>query len=196
MEGTENHPETKTLPHFLFFFYSMGVQTVMLIAVLFAKKEIVGIRDSNLIISVLIIQFLGVAGSVLFSRLSKWLGNIKALGIAIFIWIGICVSTYFWVYTPFDFYIIASIVGLVMGGIQSLSRSTYSKLLPETEDHASYFSFFDVCEKIGIVIGTISFGYIEGISGGMRNSILSLIGFFVIGFVVLLTIPKSKELSI
>lgn len=192
--------ELKTIPKLKryltsFFFYSMGVQTVMLTAVLFAKKEIVGIKDSNLIISVLIIQFLGVAGSVLFSRLSKGLGNIKALGIALFIWIGICVGTYFWVYTPIDFYIIASIVGLVMGGIQSLSRSTYSKLLPETEDHASYFSFFDVCEKTGIVIGTISFGYIEGISGGMRNSVLSLIVFFVIGFFVLLTIPKSKELT-
>ncbi len=192
--------ELKTIPRLKrylssFFLYSMGVQTVMLMAVLFAKKEIVGIEDSNLIISILLIQFLGIAGSVLFSRLSRWIGNIRALGIAIFIWIGICVGTYLWVYTPTDFYIIASLVGLVMGGIQSLSRSTYSKLLPETEDHASYFSFFDVCEKIGIVIGTFSFGYIEGITGGMRNSILALIVFFVFGFVVLLTIPKSKNIE-
>jgi UMF1 family MFS transporter len=178
-----------------FFIYSMGVQTVMLMAVLFAKKEIVGMEDSNLIISVLLIQFVGVGGSVLFSRLSGWIGNIKALGIAIFIWIGICVGTYLWVFTPTDFYIIACLVGLVMGGIQSLSRSTYSKLLPETEDHASYFSFYDVCEKVGIVIGTFSFGYIEGISGGMRNSVLALIVFFVLGFVILLTIPKSKSIE-
>lgn len=178
-----------------FFIYSMGVQTVLIMAVLFAKKEIVGMEDSNLIISVLLIQFVGIVGSMLFSRLSKWIGNIKALGVAIFIWIGICVGTYLWVYTPNDFYVIASIVGLVMGGIQSLSRSTYSKLLPETEDHASYFSFYDVCEKVGIVIGTFSFGYIEGISGGMRNSVLALIGFFVIGFIVLLTIPKTKNIE-
>jgi UMF1 family MFS transporter len=179
-----------------FFIYSMGVQTVMIMAVLFAKKEIVGMEDSNLIIAVLIIQFVGVAGSVLFSRLSKWIGNIKALGVAIFIWIGICIGTYLYVYTPFSFYVVAAAVGLVMGGIQSLSRSTYSKLLPETEDHASYFSFYDVCEKVGIVIGMFLFGYIERVSGGMRNSILALITFFVLGFILLLTIPKSKAIEV
>jgi UMF1 family MFS transporter len=178
-----------------FFIYSMGVQTVMIMAVLFAKKEIVGMEDSNLIIAVLLIQFVGVAGSVLFSRLSKWIGNIKALGVSIFIWIGICVGTYLFVYTPNSFYIDACVVGLVMGGIQSLSRSTYSKLLPETEDHASYFSFYDVCEKVGIVIGTLSFGLIEDFSGSMRNSILALMVFFVIGFILLLTIPKSKAIE-
>jgi len=189
--------EIKRLKRFLasFFIYSMGVQTVMLIAVMFAKKEIVGMEDSNLIISVLLIQFVGVGGAVLFSRLSKWIGNIKALGISIFIWIGICIGTYKFVYTPNDFYVVAALVGLVMGGIQSLSRSTYSKLLPETEDHASYFSFYDVCEKIGIVIGMFSFGLIEGMTGGMRNSILALITFFILGFVILLTIPKEKSIE-
>ena len=82
-----------------------------------------------------------------------------------------------------------------MGGIQSLSRSTYSKLLPETHDNASYFSFYDVCEKVGIVIGMFSLGFIEGFTGGMRNSILALIVFFIIGFLILLTIPKSKNIS-
>ena len=105
-------------------------------------------------------------------------------------------GTYKFVYTSFDFYVVACAVGLVMGGIQSLSRSTYSKLLPVTEDNASYFSFYDVCEKIGIVIGMFSFGAIEGITGGMRNSILSLIVFFIIGFIVLLTIPKTKNVSL
>jgi UMF1 family MFS transporter len=178
-----------------FFIYSMGVQTVMLMAVLFAKKEIVGLEDSNLITSVLLIQFVGIAGSYLFSKISKKIGNIKALGITLVIWIAICIGTYKYVYTPNAFYIVACIVGLVMGGVQSLSRSTYSKLLPETEDNASYFSFFDVCEKIGIVIGMLSFGLIEGITGGMRNSILALIVFFILGFVVLLTIPKTKNVS-
>lgn len=187
----------KQLKRFLiaFFIYSMGVQTVMLMAVLFAKKEIIGLDDGNLIASVLIIQFVGILGSFLFSRLSKIVGNIKALGVSLFIWIGICIGTYAYVYTPNGFYIVAGTVGLVMGGVQSLSRSTYSKLLPETEDHASYFSFFDVCEKIGIVIGMFSFGAIEGITGGMRNSILALITFFILGFLVLLTIPKTKNVS-
>lgn len=187
----------KQLKRFLmaFFIYSMGVQTVMLVAVLFAKKQIVGIDDSNLIISILIIQFVGIAGSYLFSFLSKKIGNIKALGVSLFIWIVACYGTYAYVYTPNSFYVVACAVGLVMGGIQSLSRSTYSKLLPETKDHASYFSFFDVCEKIGIVIGMFSFGIIEGITGGMRNSILALIVFFVVGFLILLTIPKTKYVN-
>jgi len=117
----------------------------MLVAVMFAKKEIIGIEDSNLIVSVLLIQFVGMGGSFLFSRLSNKIGNIKALGVSLFIWIAICYGTYAFVYTPNSFYVVACCVGLVMGGVQSLSRSTYSKLLPETEDHASYFSFFDVC---------------------------------------------------
>jgi UMF1 family MFS transporter len=173
----------------------MGVQTVMLMAVQFAKKEIKGLEDSNLIVSVLLIQFVGILGSFLFSRLSKKIGNIKGLGVSLFIWIGICVGTYQFVYTPNTFYVVACSVGLVMGGVQSLSRSTYSKLLPETEDNASYFSFFDVCEKIGIVIGMLSFGAIEQATGGMRNSLLALITFFVVGFLVLLTIPKTKNVQ-
>jgi UMF1 family MFS transporter len=178
-----------------FFVYSMGVQTVMLMAVLFAKKEIPGLTDTNLIISVLLIQFLGIAGSFLFSKLSAILGNIRALLVALFIWTCICTGTYAFVYAPFQFYVIAALVGLVMGGIQSLSRSTYAKLLPVTEDHASYFSFFDVCEKVGIIIGTFSFGLIEGITGGMRNSVLAIIVFFIVGFLLLLRVPNTKKLQ-
>lgn len=207
----------KQIKRFLssYFLYSMGVQTVMLMAVLFAKKEIrdivaitenvngvtsvhfkeVPIQDAALITSILLIQFLGIAGSYFFSYLSLKLGNIKALGIAIFIWIAICIGTYLFVYSSVSFYIVACSVGLVMGGIQSLSRSTYSKLLPETKDHASYFSFFDVLEKIGIVIGMLSFGFIEGVTGGMRNSILALIVFFIFGFLLLLTVPKTKNVN-
>ena len=173
----------------------MGVQTVMLMAVLFAKKEIAGLEDANLITSVLLIQFVGILGSFLFSRISNKIGNIKTLGLTLFIWIAICIGTYAFVFTPNAFYVIACSVGLVMGGIQSLSRSTYSKLLPETTDNASFFSFYDVCEKVGIVIGMLSFGFIEGVTGSMRNSILALIIFFILGFVVLLTIPKSKNVS-
>lgn len=173
-----------------FFIYSMGIQTVMLMAVMFAKKEIVGLEDSSLIISVLLIQFLAIAGAYLFSFISTRIGNIKAIGINVFVWIVVCMVTYQYVYTPVHFYFIAGAIGLVMGGIQSLSRSTYSKLLPETEDTASFFSFYDVLEKIGIVIGMFSFGYIEGVTGGMRNSVLALIIFFIAGFLILFTIPK------
>jgi MFS transporter, UMF1 family len=188
-----------------FFIYSMGVQTVMLMATLFAKKEItdtvmvngvmqeVPIADSALIISILLIQFLGIAGSHLFSYVSKRIGNLQALGIILFIWVAVCGGIYQFVYTSAAFYIAASVVGLVMGGVQALSRSTYSKLLPDTKDNASYFSFYDVCEKVGIVIGMFSFGFIEGITGGMRNSILALIIFFILGFIVLSTVPSAKQ---
>lgn len=182
-----------------YFFYNMGVQTVMYMAVLFAAKEInwpdEKTKSTSLIISILLIQFLGMAGSFLFSFVSSKIGNIKALGVAIFFWALVCVGVFLFVTEPMHFYITAVCVGLVMGGTQSLSRSTYSKLLPPTEDHASYFSFFDVLEKAGIVIGTFSFGLIEGITGGMRNSVLVLIVFFVIGFLVMLTIPKSKAVE-
>jgi UMF1 family MFS transporter len=193
--------EIRTLPRlkrFLssFFIYSMGVQTIMIMAVLFAKDEIKGLEDFDLIVSILLIQFVGVAGAYLFSKLSSMFGNLKAISISLFIWILICIGTYFFVFTPTGFYITAASVGLVMGGIQSLSRSTYSKLLPdETEDHASYFSFLDVSEKIGIVIGIFLFGYIEGITGSMRSSILVLTAYFIVGFILLLTVPKSNNVK-
>jgi UMF1 family MFS transporter len=131
----------------------------------------------------------------LFSALSKKFGNIQALLFALVIWIFICTGTYRFVYLPTEFYLVAASVGLVMGGIQSLSRSTYAKLLPSTHDHASYFSFYDVCEKIGIVIGTFLFGFIEGFTGGMRNSILALIVFFIAGFLLLLRVPRKKSIE-
>jgi len=179
-----------------YFFYNMGVQTVMYMATLFAAKEIdwpnENYKKTALIVSILLIQFLGVAGSFLFSFISSKIGNIKALLIAIFTWILICVSVFLFINTPMEFYCVAASVGLVMGGIQALSRSTYSKLLPETKDHASYFSFFDVSEKIGIVLGVFAFGFIEGVTGNMRSSVLSLITFFALGFLFLLLVPKNK----
>ena len=80
-----------------------------------------------------------------------------------------------------------------MGGIQSLSRSTYSKMLPETTDHASYFSFYDVCDKLGLVLGTASYGMIEELTGSMRNSVLALILFFMIGLMFLFRASYFKK---
>lgn len=188
-----------TLKKFLsgYFFYNMGVQTVMVVAVLFARNEIVWpdekAKTTSLIVSILIIQFVGILGSFLFSKLSTIIGNIKSLMVAILIWIFICAFTYLVVRTPVHFYIVAFLVGLVMGGIQALSRSTYSKYLPETEDHASFFSFYDAVEKMGMIIGTVSFGIISQVMGGMRTSVLALIVFFVVGF--LLLIPLSKRIQ-
>jgi UMF1 family MFS transporter len=180
-----------------FFFFNMGVQTVMYVATIFGDSEL-HLDTSILIAIVLIIQFVAIGGAYLFSSLSKKFGNIPALIIAIFIWILVCIGAYFCdkrfgVNEQTMFMVLAAVVGMVMGGIQSLSRSTYSKLLPETIDHASYFSFFDVCDKFGTVIGTFAFGFINEMTGSMRNSILVLGSFFIIGIILLLRLRKSSE---
>ncbi len=179
-----------------YFFYNMGVQTIMVVAVLFARNEITWeneqAKTTSLIVSILIIQFVGIAGSFFFSKLSEKIGNIKSLMIAIFIWIFICVFTYMVARMPIHFYIVAFLVGFVMGGIQALSRSTYSKLLPDdTQDNTSFFSFYDVMEKMGMILGTITFGVISEMVGGMRPSILSLIVYFILGFIILFTMKKN-----
>lgn len=174
-----------------FFFYNMGVQTVMYLATYFASQEL-KLETAQLIITVLIIQLVAIGGALIFSRISDRIGNIYTLFLLILVWVGICIFAYF-VTTVYQFYGLAFAVGMVMGGIQSMSRSTYSKLLPPTKDTASYFSFYDVCDKIGTVIGTLSFGYVSEFFGGMRNSVLALMVFFIIGGVLLLFVdPKQK----
>jgi MFS transporter, UMF1 family len=179
-----------------FFFYSMGVQTVMYLAASFGDKEL-GLPGDQLILTVLIIQFVAIGGSFLFALVSKKFGNKISLMIMIVIWIGICIAAYY-VYTVYQFYALAFVVGMVMGGIQSLSRSTYSKLIPETtSDHTSYFSFFDITEKLAIVIGTFTYGAIEQVTGSMRNSAVSLGVFFLLGlgFLMLVNMPKNQRSS-
>ncbi|MBL1232812.1 MAG: MFS transporter [Flavobacteriales bacterium] len=180
-----------------FFVYSMGVQTIMLMAVFFGTKEIEWSSNeemqTGLIVSILVIQFIAIAGAQGMAFLSRKIGNIKTLLFVVFCWVIICISAYSLVYKPLHFYIIAASIGLVMGGIQSLSRSTYSKLLPETQDHASYFSFYDILEKTGVVIGTFFFGFIEGLFD-IRSSVLILIVFFVVGFFLLLRVKSTKKI--
>jgi len=177
-----------------FFVYSMAVQTVMLVATYFGEQEILwesdSQRTSGLIISILVIQLVAVLGAVLTSKLSEKTGNIKTLIIINSIWVIICICAFF-VTLPVHFYITAGFVGLVMGGIQSLSRSTYSKLLPETKDSTSFFSFYDVAEKIGIVIGMGIFATIDQISGSMRNAIVFLALFFIAGVFLLFNVQKT-----
>jgi len=182
-----------------FFFYSMGVQTVMLAATLFGSK-VLNLPDTNLILTIVIIQLVAIAGAVFIAKFSKWFGNIKVLMGTVFFWIIICIAAYTvaglaerGVNAENYFYGLAVGVGLVMGGIQSLSRSTYSKLMPETNDTASFFSFYDTTEKVAIVIGMISFGLIDE-RLGMKNSVLSLVVFFFIGLIGLFfTLQKQKR---
>lgn len=178
-----------------FFVYSMAVQTVMLIAAYFGEEEVNwgsdAARTTGLIVSILVIQVVAILGATLTAQLSKRLGNISTLILVNALWLVICVYAFF-VYTPMDFYTAAGAVGLVMGGIQALSRSTYSKLLPETKDTTSFFSFYDVAEKIGIIIGTFLYGFVAQYTGSMRNATIFLGLFFAMGIVLLLRVPKTK----
>lgn len=184
----------KHLKRFLlgFFFYSVGVQTIMLVAAGFGEK-ILKLGTSKLIAIILVIQIVAIFGALIMSYFAKKFGNILVIIFVLLIWIGVCIAAYF-VRNEFQFYVIAAVVGLVMGGIQSISRSTYSKFLPaRTPDTASFFSFYDVTEKIAIVIGLFSFAYIEEFTGSMRNSAISLAGFFIVGLLILLTLLFLKR---
>lgn len=174
-----------------FFVYTMGLRTVMYVATIFGATEL-KLPSQSLIITVLLIQIVGIIGSFAFAWLSGKIGNIFALMIGVAIWVGICTGAYYTT-EAMEFYFVACAVGMVMGGIQSLSRSTYSKLLPEgITDTASYFSFYDVTEKLAIVMGTFIYGTVEYLTGSMRNSILALLVIFVFGLILLYRIPSKK----
>ena len=178
-----------------FFFFNTGVQTVMLMATVFAAKAIEWPGESGksgLIIAVLLIQLLGAIGAKIMSIIAIKLENIRALMISVGIWIVICCCAFF-VHKPTEFYFLAASVGLVMGGVQAIARSTYSKFLPETTDHASYFSFYDATEKIGIVFGTAFFALTEFLFDNIRYSIFSVGTFFFLGFIFLFFIPKEEN---
>ena len=181
-----------------FFLYSMALQTVMLVAAYFGEEEITWSNPTEktvgLIVSILLIQIVAIFGAIITAKASERYGNIRVLVIINFIWVILCIIAYY-TKTPFQFYSVAGFVGLVMGGLQSLSRSTYSKLLPETQDTTSFFSFYDVTEKIGIVIGMLCFGLVDQISGSMRNGILFFIIFFVFGGLMLMRIPRLNQSS-
>ncbi|MCK9400930.1 MAG: MFS transporter [Bacteroidales bacterium] len=185
--------KSRTLSYYLvsYFFFMMGLLSVMFMAASFGKKQI-GLDDNVLIPTVLLIQLVGIGGAWSFARLSGRIGNLPALMISLAAWTLICVGAYF-ITDAAGFVITAFFIGIVMGGTQSLARSTYSKMLPETTDHTSFFSFFDVMEKLATAGGTFSFGLIEAITGSMRYSVVAIGVFFLIGLVFILTIVKAKN---
>ncbi|QPH39858.1 MFS transporter [Pedobacter endophyticus] len=175
-----------------FFFYSMGVQTIMLAAAGFGAK-VLKLESGSLIAVILIIQLVAILGAWLMSLLARKMGNINVLIIVVLVWIGCCIYGYS-IVNETQFYALAAIVGLIMGGIQSLSRSTYSKHIPEnTTDTASFFSFYDATEKLAIVIGLFSFAFIEGLTHNMRQSIIALASFFIVGLIFLLLLRKIER---
>ena len=171
-----------------FLFMMMGVLTVMFMAASFGAREL-KLSEEILISTILLIQFVGVAGAWSFSRLSKRIGNFRALLLAVFIWIFVCFGAYT-IESATGFIIAAVFIGFVMGGSQSLARSTYSKMLPVTTDHTSYFSFYDVMEKLATVCGLALFGLMNSITNGMRTGVLMIAIFFVISFGFFLLLSK------
>lgn len=186
----------KTLKRYLvsFFFYAMGVQTIMLVAAAFGEK-VLSLGVSKLIITILLIQLIAIGGAYFISWLAGKIGNVQVLIVLVALWIMICVAAFF-ITTEMEFYAMAILVGFVMGGIQSLSRSTFSKLIPvESADHTSFFSFYDVTEKLAIVCGLFSFGLVEELTNNIRFSSLILAVYFLIGFVLLFRIPATEVLQ-
>lgn len=181
----------KVMKRFLlaFFFYSMGVQTIMLAAAGFGEKTL-HLGTSKLIAVILIIQLVAIIGAIWMSKLARRIGNVTVLILVVIIWVLTCIGAYF-ITNEYQFYALAAVVGLIMGGVQSLSRSTYSKFIPENSpDTTSFFSFYDVTEKLAVVIGLFTFAYIEELTGSIRNSIFALASFFVLGLIFLLMLRK------
>lgn len=192
--GELNLPENHIIKRYLvgYFFSAMGVQTVMYVASMFGEKEL-GMKADKLIMTVLIIQLIAILGAWGFARISAWVGNIYTLLFMIVVWIGITTAAYY-VNTENQFLVLAAVVGTVMGGIQSMSRSTFAKLIPDgTKDTASYFSFYDFCEKMATVLGTLAFALINNYTQNMRSSVLALIIFFILAVFFIARIQNFKE---
>ena len=191
-----NHPILKSYI-VAFFVFSMAVQTVMLIAAYFGEQEVswgsMSEKQSGLIISIMIIQLIAIVGAILTARFSEKFGNLPVLIALNFIWVSLCLYAFF-VRTPIEFYIAAGFVGLSMGGIQSLARSTYSKYIPKTDDTASFFSFYSTSQMTGIVLGMLLFGTIDQVTGSMRSSILFFLSFFLIGAFLLIRLHRRSRI--
>ena len=177
-----------------FFWYSVGMQTIILLAAVFGSK-VLGLESYQLIMTILIIQFVAILGSFTFARLSERTTNLYAIKLGVVIWMVLCFSAYF-VQTAGQFYLVGGVLGFVMGAVQSLSRSTYSKMLPETEDHTTYFSFYDVMEKLATTFGMFSIGLLEAITGDLRNSALALTVFFGLGLIQIFRVRRVEKKTI
>jgi UMF1 family MFS transporter len=189
-----SHPILKSYTG-AFFVFSMAVQTVMLIAAYFGEQEVnwgsLSEKQTGLILSIMIIQLIAIVGAILTARCSEKFGNLPVLIALNLIWVSLCLYAYF-VETPIQFYIAAGFVGLSMGGIQSLARSTYSKFIPKTDDTASFFSFYSTSQMTGIVLGMLLFGTIDQVTGSMRNSVLFFLSFFLIGAFLLIRLHRKS----
>jgi UMF1 family MFS transporter len=185
----------KSLSVFLssFFWYSTGMQTIILLASIFGAK-VLGLEYNQLITSILIIQFVAILGVYVFTKLGARIGTIQSITVGVGIWMGICLAAYF-VQSAIQFYIIAALVGLVLGAVQSLSRSTFSKMVADKGKNSTYFSFYDVIEKIATTIGMFSIGILEAITGDLRNAAIALTLFFAVGLIQIFRVIRIQKKS-
>lgn len=174
-----------------FFFYSIGMQTIFLMATPFGSDVVFPKNDEKfkLIITILVIQIIAIVGAFLFSRLSKKIGNKNVITLAVVIWIGCCLSAFSLnkenPNIQYQFYGLAALIGLVMGGLQAMSRSTYSKLLPENSmENTTFFSFYDVLEKIAIICGMVIFSLFIQKFHSMQYAFIAMSVFFALGAVL------------
>jgi MFS transporter, UMF1 family len=175
-----------------YFFFDAGVQCVLFMATIFAAK-VLNFETPELIQIVLILQVVAALGAWVFAKVSAVKGNLWSIAVMLVVWIGICVAAYL-VANKMQFYILGAVLGAVMGGIQSLSRSTYSKLIPaDTEDVTSFFSFYDVTDKVAVVVGTFAFGFIDQLTGDIRNSTLALALFFIAGLILIKNVKMPQK---
>lgn len=176
--------EKPNLMRFLgsFFFYSAGVNTVIYLATVFAEKEL-NFASSELILTVLLLQVVAIAGAISFARYAKKKGSKKAITVMIIIWVIICIAASL-VTSKALFFVLAFFVGLVLGGIQSSSRASYSKLIENEDEYNSYFSFYDLLFYLSIVFGTFAFGFVDDLTGNLRYSVLILGFFFIIALII------------
>ncbi len=186
--------ENRSMTIFLwgFFFYNMGLQTVMYIAGIFGESEL-HIKGGILIVTILLVQILAIVGAYFFAFFSKKYGNVAVIFWATILWIGVCLSAYFINQT--GFFVLAIFIGLLMGGIQSLSRATFAKYLPEnTSKRNAYFGFYEITDKLGIVLGTFSYGFIAQMTGSVRNSVVALAIYFFVGAIFLFFLKTTKKI--
>jgi|TARA_B110000003_G_scaffold180998_1_gene180182 UMF1 family MFS transporter len=178
-----------------FFVFSFSLQTVLYIASYFGVNEIDWTgsdQTSGLIISILLIQIVAIAGAFIFSRLAQKFGNVIVLTFAIFLWGAVCLYAYY-INTPNEFYMIAGLVGLLMGGTQPVARATFSLFIPDTNDTTSFFSFYDVTEKIGIVFGMLFYAIAAQVTGSVRFSVIIFMFFFFLGAILLTRVPRIDK---
>jgi MFS transporter, UMF1 family len=172
-------------------FYNDGTQTVINISGAYAEDTL-GLEIEQVAIAFLIVQFVAFAGALAFGMLADRIGAKPAILVSLGIWTGLGVAAYF---LPegeaLPFFALAAVVGVVLGGVQALSRSLYATMIPE-EASAEFFGFFSVFSKFSAIWGPLLFAVISGATGSGRHAILSIVAFFIIGGALLARVDVAE----